>query len=436
MRKVLYFILVGFILLLEPSMYVSALTPEQKRVIDSGALYFNTETDVCSIPRSTQTPTAPLGEGGNRAYNGEVVVNEAQLEAIRANQPFYESAAQKENIPWQMIAVVHILESGLKRENPANGQGAYQLYSYSGGGSGPNAFRPTGPISDEEFQRQTDITAGIIRGMSEGIHQANKPLELDSPTIGAVGDTFFSYNGRAGVYKDQAAALGYDRESEGYHGSPYVMNKFDAARDPNTAAPGTWGQIKTDGGSLSYPTNQHFGAWTIFSVLTGITGGGGACGGSGFSGPLVERLVQIAEAEFIAGAGRDMEADKSYHKYSMGRSEAWCAHFVSWVFNEAGSPFTGGWPEDWQYPGVSTMRAWYQENGEYSPRDGYIPRVGDVVFYEEDQMPYPNHVNLVVAVNETERTFTTIGGNETNGIRKSEQSFDASYVTGFGTRTE
>lgn len=392
------------------------------------------------LPTGGSISTAPLSEEANRGYNGEIIFNDAQMEAIRANQPFYEKAAQETGVPWQAIAVLHNRENGLKRENPANGQGAYQLYSYTNGGTNSNSFRPAGPISDEEFQRQTTLAAGIFKGISEGNNPANKPLEANNPAPNTVQDTFFGYNGRGPAYRQQAAALGYNPETQGYEGSPYVMNKVDAARDPNTAAPGTWGQYKSDGGALEYPANQDFGAWPQFSAIAGIaSGGGGACGSSQIGGPVATKVVQIAEREYLAGADQNLQATGGDDKYIVGnKDEPWCADFVSWVFKEAGSPFTGGVGEGgWQIPSIYTMKAWFEQNGEYhSARSGYVPRVGDVAYYAEKLYPYPEHVNLVVAVNTDAKTFTTIGGNERDGIRKSEQPFDANYITGFGTKTK
>ncbi len=392
------------------------------------------------LPTGGSISTAPLSEEANRGYNGEIIFNEAQMEAIRANQPFYEKAAQETGVPWQLIAVLHNREYGLKRENPANGQGVYQLFSYTNGGKNSNAFLPAGPISDEEFQRQTTLAAGIFKAISEGNNAANKPLEANNPAPNAVKDTFFGYNGRAGGYRQQAAALGYNPDTEGYEGSPYVMNKVDAARDPNTAAPGTWGQYKRDNGPIEYPANEDFGAWPQFSAIAGIaSGGGGACGSSQIGGPVATKVVQIAEREYIAGGDRNLQASGEDDKYIVGdKSEPWCADFVSWVFKEAGSPFTGGVGEGgWQIPGVTSMMGWFQANAEYhAARSDYTPRVGDVVIYNESQNPYPQHVNIVVAVNTDAKTFTTIGGNERDGIRKSEQPFDANYITGFGTKTK
>lgn len=83
--------------------------------------------------------------------------------------------------------------------------------------------------------------------------------------------TFFAYNGRSPLYVTQAKNLGFSQtQADNGEGSPYVMNRADAKRDP-TVEPAksnnTWGQIKTDGGSLSYPANPGYGAFVLYNVL-------------------------------------------------------------------------------------------------------------------------------------------------------------------------
>ncbi len=205
-----------------------------------------------------------MAGGNNFNYAGAEVFSEANLKAIEANRPFYEKAAEKHNFPWQILAVVHMREHGLARDNPSNGQGAYQLYSYTGGGTNGNAFLPAGPISDDEFQRQTNIAADVI---------ASKASDVDLNTDDGVKTLFFRYNGVASAYIEQAIRLGFSNEEANHgEGSPYVMNRYDEKRDPSvepTKSNNTWGQIKTDGGGMSYPANMGFGAFVQYVALGG-----------------------------------------------------------------------------------------------------------------------------------------------------------------------
>lgn len=200
----------------------------------------------------------------NKLYTGDPVIADNLMEKVKENQSVYEAAANKYKIPWQLIAVLHIRESGAERYNPSNGQGAYQLYSYTGGGSNSNAFLPAGEISDAEFARQTEIVADLIAN-SYG-------SGLDLNTEGGVKRFFFQYNGLASVYIAQARDLGYTEEEANWgEGSPYVMNMADERRDPTKNS--NWKQIVYDGGSaINYPANVVPGAYLMYQVLGGVSG--------------------------------------------------------------------------------------------------------------------------------------------------------------------
>ena len=76
-----------------------------------------------------------VGGGNNQNYAGATIYSEAQLEAIKANMPFYQKAAEAYGFPWQILAVIHTREHGLLRSNPENGEGVYQLHTYTAGGT-------------------------------------------------------------------------------------------------------------------------------------------------------------------------------------------------------------------------------------------------------------------------------------------------------------
>jgi hypothetical protein len=208
------------------------------------------------------------GTGGNADYKGRKIVNDDQMAKIKANQPTYEKAAAETKIPWQLLAVVHLRESGLAKSNP-NGDGIYQILSKN---------YAVGPISDAQFLTESIDAGNFLKNIS-----GSKKDQLAAGDPDAVKDVLFGYNGRAAAYTRQAKALGFEN---GYEGSPYVMNIADAKRDPEVNKT-TWGQIKTDGGGLSYPTNSDYGAFVVYAALAGIASSSGACAGTGAVDPRV-----------------------------------------------------------------------------------------------------------------------------------------------------
>lgn len=190
----------------------------------------------------------------NTDYDGNIIFTQNQIREIERNKPFYEKAAASNGFPWQILAAIHLRETNLKRYGPDNEQGPYQI---SSGGYA------TGEYTDEQFQAATNEAAAFIKSKADD-RNLQKPDNVKF--------VFFAYNGAAGIYKDQALALGFDEaEAEIGEGSPYVMNRYDAKRDPTkepVKSNGTWGQIKTDGGAISYPANaSHYGAFVYYSAL-------------------------------------------------------------------------------------------------------------------------------------------------------------------------
>jgi hypothetical protein len=218
--------------------------------------------------------TTGNGANGNRDYKDRQIISDDQLEKIKEYQPAYESAAKQTKIPWQVFAIIHIRESNLSKSNPSNGQGIYQDFELGGAPPG-NEIYPPGTVSDGEFLRQTVYAGKILQ------QKAGSSLDLvEKGDPDAIKDLFFRYNGQAAAYIQQAIDLGFHR---GYEGSPYVMNKADAKRDPESAKKNTWGQIKVDGGGLEYPAGNDYGAWVMYSALAGVTPSTGTNGGKNSS---------------------------------------------------------------------------------------------------------------------------------------------------------
>lgn len=117
--------------------------------------------------------------------------------------------------------------------------------------------------------------------------------------------------------------------------------------------------------------------------------------------------------------------------FAEGVEEPWCADFVSWIMNAAGHPLRNPNSGSWRIPGVATLQEFYESTGRFrTVDDGYLPRVGDVVIYD-DPSPFQQHANIVVGYDDG--TLTTIGGNELGGVRAHRFTLaDDPGVLGFG----
>ncbi|MBR3269974.1 hypothetical protein IKG07_01865 [Candidatus Saccharibacteria bacterium] len=229
-------------------------------LIDEALLYFNGMNGIYFY-RGHKKDECVVTNGGNQNYAGVPVWSEAELAAISENQAIYEEAALQYGFPWQVMAVLHYMETGLRRYNPGNGQGVYQLYSYTNGGSNENSFAPSSNISEAEFRQQTMTAAEYISSSAGDLNNPDNVKKL-----------FFKYNGVASQYIEKALALGFSREeAENGEGSPYVMNGYDAKRDPSSSEmdPAWAGRFVKDGVYDASSTSTRFGAFVKYASLYG-----------------------------------------------------------------------------------------------------------------------------------------------------------------------
>ena len=269
--------------------------------------------------------------GDNRNYAGVEVWTEAELQAIEANRPIYEEAAAKYDFPWQVMAVLHSLETSLQRYNPDNGQGVYQLYSYTGGGTNENRFEPAASITEEEFRRQTLIAAEIVSGMVGDLNNPDNVKRL-----------FFEYNGTSEKYIEKALKMGFTEEqARNGEGSVYVMNRYDAQRDPTSSSMSPYwpGRYVGDKDYEEGSTTEVFGAFVKYTAL-----GSSVCTYAG--GSIAETALMLSWEGLRSHDKNDpkpeyVEAMKEVGAYEQGNGYypygASCDQFVGTVMRYSGA---------------------------------------------------------------------------------------------------
>ena len=246
-----------------------------------------------AVGGSTSTTSGLNGNYTN--YAGDQVLTDSQITLLQSNIPIYEQAIQntgagQHGINWQFMATLHYQETGLNRYNPDNGQGVYQMYTYVN--ETGNTFPPADEISEEEFLRQSElvITEVLIPTIT------SSDLNLSNPDD--IKRFFFSFNGRAEQYINKALAMGFSQEeANNGEGSPYVMNKYDAARDPDSPDmdPNWPGRFVADGVYDPSSVGANYGAFTIYSAI----GGADVCVSSVSSGGLTLEQAQALMADYI-----------------------------------------------------------------------------------------------------------------------------------------
>lgn len=250
----------------------------------------------CDVECETSGGAGSGSLGNNKDYKGDTVFNEAQMAAIKEHMTVYQEAAEKAKVPWQTIAVMHARENGLSLDYNGNGQGLFQ--DYSGQAAGRH-YPSSGTATPEEFLSQATFAGETLKNKIPGQEE-----KIASGDVDAIKDAFFGYNGRAGIYKSQALDLGFDQAgADRGEGSPYVMNKADDKRDPDTNPTG-WGQIKSDGGGIQYPANQDHGAFVMYAALSDGVQTSSSCGSD--LGEITEGgLTEEQAKKFVMNYGKN-----------------------------------------------------------------------------------------------------------------------------------
>ncbi len=224
--------------------------------------------------------------GNNTNYAGDQVWSDVEMQRIEENRAIYEEAANKYNFPWQLLAVFHSLETSLRRYNPpaqwdaSKSEGVYQLHSWAK--SGRINMDAKESITEEEFREQTFWAA-------EFIVESYKNYDLNDPND--LKRVFFGFNGTSQKYIDKALAMGFTQEeAERGEGSAYVMNRYDARRDPTSSEmdPNWPGRYVRDYQYDPNSTSDGFGAFVKYEALAGTS----YCSGAG--GPIAEVAKQLS----------------------------------------------------------------------------------------------------------------------------------------------
>lgn len=242
----------------------------------------------------------------NTDYSGGSILNSKQLEQLRYNTPFYKTAVSQPevadlNIPWQLLAAIHFKEHNLQRDgppaykDPAKSDGPFQITDHKSA---------VGDYTDDQFQTEANRAAKFIYDKAKG-------SGISFSNDGDIKRILFKYNGEATAYKKQAESLGYDKTDQNNgEGSPYVMNRADARRDPTvepTKSDNSWGQLvpKTDENGkvvvdkngvevviMRYPANRGVGAFVVYQSISTTCGEGLVSGGYNNKKDAVSKFIE------------------------------------------------------------------------------------------------------------------------------------------------
>lgn len=146
--------------------------------------------------------------------------------------------------------------------------------------------------------------------------------------------------------------------------------------------------------------------------------------------------TQLGYTELSTSTGLPISSseDGGYTKYGayFGESTgAWCLYFISWCAYQAGIP-SSVVP---RLGNCNSAVSWYKSrNAYFTPSSGYVPKTGDIVFYNWNGGSSAQHVGLVTGV--SGNSVYTIEGNTNSSLgyqcAGKTRSMSAGYIVGYG----
>ena len=264
------------------------------------------------------------------------------VNAINHLKSDYQKAASVTGVPWQLLAAVHYREAGndpnedLQAGNPLGGGGS-QAAGYPYGH--PATIEQSAEFAAKELI--SDAASGVVK----------KPINVPNPNPEAIKDALFGYNGRAQVYAQQAADLGFNPNTQPYEGSPYVMNNYDAKHHNMKI-------ITHDNGGLD-GIDTRLGAFVVYVKLGGNEAGRAVCNqGGAVAGDIVKTAINYAWPDYhtapyittkpsYAAAISKAQAAGEYVGGVSGGPGIDCGGFVTRVMRDSGADPNYNWgPND------------------------------------------------------------------------------------------
>ncbi len=142
-----------------------------------------------------------------------------------------------------------------------------------------------------------------------------------------------------------------------------------------------------------------------------------------------KNIIEIASSQ-IGTCGAE-----AIKKYTLGKSDAWCSEFVSWVYKESNIPFSGGSKNTpWILINSQQIEKWFRDNNHYHlSSSNYVPKRGDYVQTRNSDGSL--HSAIIVGITQdldsNQTVYVTIDGNWNNCVEQVEKH-TRDNILGFG----
>lgn len=132
-------------------------------------------------------------------------------------------------------------------------------------------------------------------------------------------------------------------------------------------------------------------------------------------------IVSVAESEVENEGG-----EKFWKWYGFKERVDWCAIFVSWCAEQCGYLDAEIMPK---FSAVDDGAEWFKEKKQWASND-YIPKAGDVVFFDWESDGLLDHVGIVSRYKKD--IVYTIEGNSEDVCRQKQYTQNSNVIAGYG----
>lgn len=146
-------------------------------------------------------------------------------------------------------------------------------------------------------------------------------------------------------------------------------------------------------------------------------------------GTGIEKLVNVAKHELEWGFAEDNANNITpYGQWYEMNGSAWCAMFVSYCAYQAGILDSMVPKYAWCPSGMT----WYKNRNKYYKRNsGYVPKIGDIIFFYNNELGRVAHTGIVVGGDDN--YVVTIEGNTTiDAVEQRTYNRNHSTIDGYG----
>lgn len=141
-------------------------------------------------------------------------------------------------------------------------------------------------------------------------------------------------------------------------------------------------------------------------------------------------IVNVAETQIGVTGGAPY-----WSWYGFNERVEWCACFVSWCADQCGLIENGSLPK---FSACRNGIEWFKEKQKWANREGYIPKIGDIIFFDwknksdENQNGVSDHVGIVKSVDIENNKVYTIEGNSGDAVKERTYDINDVEIMGYG----